>query len=32
MSIRAVQAQCLIKPEQQVTAFIPPPIVQVSFG
>jgi hypothetical protein len=32
MSIRAVQGQCLINPEQQVTAFIPPPIVQVPFG
>src|SRR5258707_15833815 len=28
----AFAAQCLIEPEPQVTAFIPPPIVQVPFG
>jgi hypothetical protein len=32
VTIRAFAAQCLIEPEPQVTAFIPPPIVQVPFG
>jgi hypothetical protein len=32
MSIRVFAAQCPIKPEPQVTAFIPPPIVRVAFG
>jgi hypothetical protein len=32
MSIRVFSAQCLIESEPQVTAFIPPPIVQVPFG
>jgi hypothetical protein len=32
MSIRVFPAQCPIKPEPQVTAFIPPPIVQLRFG
>jgi hypothetical protein len=33
VAIRAFPpAQCLIKPEPQVTAFIPPPTIQVPFG